>query len=186
MPRNSPLYLLAGQPGARLALGERAFLGHINLRGAGADSGFLDAVRSAAGVAPPLAPNTVACAGAVTIYWLGPDEWQVQAPPEQCAALLAQLRAALAGRHAAVTDVSDAHTVIVLDDPRADALLSRGCPLDFHPAVFPVGSCAQSVFGKTGVLLLREAPQRFALVVRRSFAAYLYHALQEAAGVAGE
>jgi sarcosine oxidase subunit gamma len=129
-------------------------------------------------------PNTVTQGGAATLFWLGPDEWQVQTPAAQCAPLLGQLRTVLAGRLAAVTDVSDGHTVIVLEDPRAGELLSRGCPLDFHPAAFPVGNCAQSVFGKTGVLLLREAPQRFALVVRRSFTPYLYHALQDAAAVA--
>jgi sarcosine oxidase subunit gamma len=178
--RNSPLYQLIGQPGAPLALAERAFLCHLNLRGKGDDAAFADAVRAVAGVAPPVQANTVARADTVTIFWLGPNEWQVQAPGENGAALFAQLRAALAGQFAAVTDVSDGYTVIVLENPDAAGLLSRGCPLDLDVSVFPVGTCAQSVFSKASVLLSREAEQRFAIVVRRSFAPYLYHALQQA------
>jgi sarcosine oxidase subunit gamma len=184
MPRNSPLYQLIGQPGAALPLEERALLCHLNLRGPGQDAAFAAAVQSVAGVAPPLRANTLAQAGAVTLFWLGPDEWQLQAPGEQGAALLAQLRTALAGQFAAVTDVSDGHTVVVLDRPDAAALLSRGCPLDFHASVFAVGSCAQSVFNKASVLIVRETEQRFAIVVRRSFAPYLFNSLQLAARAA--
>lgn len=184
MQRNSPLYRLIDAPEASLPLAERAFLGHINLRGNGGDAAFADAVRSVLGIAPPLQPNCVARSGASTLSWLGPDEWLVQTPGEDCAALLAALRAALHGQFAALTDVSDGHTVIVLDHPHAAELLSRGCPLDLHLSAFAVDSCAQSVFDKTGVLLVRETPQRFAIVVRRSFAPYLFGALQQAAVLA--
>jgi sarcosine oxidase subunit gamma len=69
----------------------------------------------------------------------------------------------------------------VLDCPDATEILARDCPLDFHPTSFPVGSCAQSVLGKSGGLFAREAEQRFALCVRRSFAEYLWQLLCHAA-----
>jgi sarcosine oxidase subunit gamma len=178
--RQSPLGHLAGRRGEALPLEERAFLAHINLRGDGADVRFLDAVRSALGAAPPLRPNAVERAGTVALFWLGPDEWLVQAPHAEREARLDALRTALSGFHAAVTNVSDGHTVAVLDHPGACAILSRGCPLDLHESVFPVGTCAQSLFGKAPVMLAREARDRFAITVRRSFAHYLYHALQDA------
>jgi len=189
MRRISPLGDRIGQPGQVLGLAERAFLGHIVLRGHGADAAFVAAVQSALGVAPPLRPNTLAstpagAADAVTVIWMAPDEWHVQTPPEQRDGKMVRLRTALAGQFAAVTDISDGLTVVVLDAPFAADLLSRGCPLDLHPAVFPVGACAQSVFGKTGVLMVRESAERFAIFVRRSFAGYLYQALQHAAALA--
>ncbi len=183
MARLSPLSDLAGQPAQLLALVERPFLGQINLRGDGADGRFVRAVESALGVAPPLLPNTVAQGPGVALLWLGPDEWLAQTPEAPPTTLLAALRGALSGQLAAVTDVSDGHAVLVLDHPRACDLLSRGCPLDLDPSAFAVGTCAQSVFAKAAVLLVREAPQRFAITVRRSFAAYLYQALQEAAAL---
>ena len=85
-PRQSPLHALIGQPGAALALEERAFLCHLVLRGDGNDAAYAAAVRSVAGVAPPLQANTRAQAGTVSLFWLGPDEWQLQAPGEQAAA----------------------------------------------------------------------------------------------------
>lgn len=184
MPRNSPLYRVLGQSGEVLKLAERAFSGHINLRGNAHDATFVTAVKSALGVEPPRLANTVAQAGELALFWLGPDEWQALVPQEQRAPLLEKLQAALAGQFAAVTDITDAQTIIVLDDARASELLSRGCPLDFHPSAFPVGTCAQTLIGKAGVLLLREAEQRYAILVRRSFAEYLYHLLQDAAALA--
>ena len=179
--RQSPLHGVTGGPGEVLALAERAFEGHINLRGNAGDGRFTAAVHAVLGVAPPVRPNTVASDAGILLIWLGPDEWLVQVDKALRAPVLEKLRQALAGQFAAVTDVSDGQTVLVLDDPRATELLARGCPLDLHESVFPVGSCAQSVFGKTGVLLVRETPQRFAITVRRSFARYFYAALQDAA-----
>jgi sarcosine oxidase subunit gamma len=180
MSRRSPLDTLAGREGEVLPVEERAFLGHINLRGEPADPAFLGAARSALGVDLPLRPNTVAGGPGLAAHWLGPDEWLVQVAGAARESLLLSLRTALLGRHAAVTDVTDGHTVVLLDHPRASEILSRGCPLDFHESVFPVGSCAQSVFTKAPVLLVREAPARFAITVRRSFARYFYHSLQDA------
>jgi sarcosine oxidase subunit gamma len=181
MTRLSALSTLLGRPGEALRLAERHDLAQINLRGDGSSDAFQRAVASALGAAPPRAPNATAQGAECTLIWLGPDEWLVQLPYGRREQALQRLRAALQDRHAAVTDVSDGDTVLVLDHPRACELLSRGCPLDFDESVFPVGACAQSVFSKTNLLLVREAPQRFAVTVRRSFARYLYEALQDAA-----
>ena len=93
----------------------------------------------------------------------------------------AALEQALAGQHIAVVNVSDGYTVIVLDCPDATEILARDCPLDLHTTAFPVGTCAQSVLGKSGGLFVREAEQRFAICVRRSFAEYLWQLLCHAA-----
>jgi sarcosine oxidase subunit gamma len=157
-------------------IGERAHLGHLNLRGDARDARFVEAVRGATGMEPPRAPNTLARAGELLLAWLGPDEWLLLTPPGAAPALQKALEGALAGLHAGVVEISDGNTVIGLEGTDAAEILACECPLDFHPRVFPVGSCAQSVIGKSNVLILREDAQRFAVVVRRSFAEYL-HAL---------
>jgi len=184
MSRISPLAQLLASANAPLQLAERALLAHVIVRGRAEDAAFGAAVFAVLGVAVPTGPNTLGESGDVRILWLGPDEWLVQAPDARRASVIGSLRAALAGQFAAVTDVSDGHAVIVLEDPRAADLLSRACPLDLHLSVFGVGRCAQSLLGKASVLLVREAPERFAITVRRSFAAYAFHVLQDACALA--
>ncbi len=177
--RKSPLYRVIAKGAAGLS--ERAFEGHLILRGDAADAAFDAAVRATTGVALPLTPNTISSAGTRRIAWLGPYEWQLTLPGEEAASMHAALEQALSGQHIAVVNVSDGYTVIVLDCPDATEILARDCPLDFHPTSFPVGSCAQSVLGKSGGLFVREAEQRFAICVRRSFAEYLWQLLCHAA-----
>jgi sarcosine oxidase subunit gamma len=59
--------------------------------------------------------------------------------------------------------------------------IPRECPLDLHQRVFAVGGCAQTLIGKSNVLIVREDLQRFAICVRRSFAEYLYALLRHSA-----
>lgn len=160
--------------GKGVLLGERAFLGHVNLRGDPGEEAFLKAVKTAAKVDLPLQPNTVTEGKGIAAYWLGPDEWLLVTGPDAQDALIAKLRTALESRFASVTDVSAGQTVIVVGGANARDLLARGCPLDLHPRVFGPGQCAQSLVAKAPALLRPLADGRFELIVRRSFADYLW------------
>lgn len=168
-------------PGLRVA--PRPAAAVVNLRGRLEDAGFAEAVAGVLGTAPPAEPNTVASEGQIDLFWSGPDEWLAvvwQGDPGELARRLAE---ALAGRHTAVTDVTAGNAVLDLAGPGARALLARGCPLDLHPRVFPVGRCAQSVLGHASVLLhLRDPEPAFTLLVRRSMAGYLWRWLEVVAG----
>jgi len=164
-------------------LGERPFLGHLNLRGALGDASFAAAVRKVTGVEPPAEPNTTLDAKAHTLVWLGPDEWLVLAPSEARAGeTLRALREALGGTFAAVTDVSGGQTVIRVSGRHARDVLAKGCPVDLHPRAFGPGRCAQTHIAKSAALIRQvdETPA-YDLVVRRSFADYLWRWLEDAA-----
>ena len=176
--RRSPLYRVL-EPAVE-GISERAFEGQLILRG-NADARFLDAVRGVCGIEPPVSPNTVATAGAKRMAWLGPNEWLLTAPEGEESALRAALEAALAGQHAAVVDVSDGNTVIVLEGADAVEILAGECPLDLHPRAFPVGRCSQTLLGKSNVMIVRETADRFAILVRRSFAPYAWALLRHIA-----
>ena len=160
---------------AGVTLGERRFLGKVDLRGEPTKK-FRDAVAGVLGVAPPTAPNTAA------VLWLGPNEWLIVTPPGDEDETAEALRAVLAGRHVAVTDVSEGRTVIALAGRRARDVLAKGCPIDFHPRVFRAGHCAQSTYGKANVLVHQtsDAPA-YDIYVERSFADYLWACLEDAA-----
>ena len=91
---------------------------------------------------------------------------------------------AAAGRHAAVTNVTDNWTVIALAGPKALDVLAKGCPLDLHPRAFPAGSVAQSMICQADVVLHRaddvDGVPRLRIYVRRSFAQYLWDWLADA------
>ncbi|WP_041742187.1 sarcosine oxidase subunit gamma [Collimonas fungivorans] len=171
---------LAAGAGAAVSMEEKPFLELINLKG-DADSAVLQkAVKSLTGAVLPLQPNTVTDSEKFTIYWLAPNEWLVQSKQPRLPALCADLTGALAGQFASVVDVSSGNTSLVLSGEKAREVLRKGCPLDFHPAVFTVGQCAQSHFFKAGVLLRPLAGGEYELVIRRSFADYFGRILLDA------
>jgi sarcosine oxidase subunit gamma len=167
---------------AGVLLGERPFIGHINLRGDASEPAFLKAVAGVLGFNLPGEPNTVAEGNGQVVYWLGPNEWLLVIPQEQESELIFALRAALSEVFAAITDISSGQTVIAIDGEHARDLLAKGCTLDLHPRVFRPGTCAQTLLAKAPVLI-RHRPDAplFELIVRRSFADYLWRWLEEAA-----
>lgn len=161
-------------------LRERAFLGHINLRGDAADPAFMASAGQVLGVALPIAPNTVHESGAREVYWLCPSEWLIVCSHEEEQSLAGQLGKALRSQFASVVLVGGGQTVFCLAGADARDILARGCPLDLHPRAFAKGQCAQSHVAKAPVLL-RATDDGIDIVVRRSFADYLWRWLKSVA-----
>jgi sarcosine oxidase subunit gamma len=152
----------------------------FNLRGGAGYSGFAAAAVQAIGQQLPLKPNTFSH-GAQRIFWQGPDEWLIEAPQDRAEALLTSLHSALAGFDSSVTDISGGIISLALCGEHASDLLAKGCTLDLHPDDFKAGECAQTGLAKANVLIARLAePQRFQLLVRRTFADYLVQWLHHA------
>ena len=190
-----PVSPLSGllSPEEGISLTEVPFVGKINIRGDASDLAFANAVERVVGVRLPTTPNTVsekpgtglpspeaaehvAGSGHNVIYWLGPDEWLIHTPPNGEGAIVARLREALSGVHAAVTDVSDYYVVIDIAGQHARDVLMRGTPLDVHGDVFRAGQCAQTVYVKASILLhcLSDAPS-YRVQVRWTYAQYLWN-----------
>ncbi|MFM2275901.1 MAG: hypothetical protein RL211_1773 [Pseudomonadota bacterium] len=167
--------------GKSCALSEVPFVEMLNLRGDANDALFTQTILSVAGLALPTLPNTASIAGQRQLLWLGPNEWLLKLQDSQGDSMESALRAALQGRHISVVQVGDGNTTLTVRGPAAADLLSRGCPLDLHPRVFPAGALAQTHIAKAGATVLcLEAAISFELTVRRSFADYLFRWLCEA------
>ena len=143
----------------------------INVRGDTTDKTLQGAVMAATGAELSADSNTY-----VTeknrIYWLGPDEWLVQAGDDDL--LAAALPAAAAMSDGCAVDVSDTYVTLSVSGRRATELISMGCTLDLHGEAFTAPACAQTAISRTAILLVREAdPETFTVIVRRSFAEYL-------------
>jgi sarcosine oxidase subunit gamma len=140
------------------------------------------AVADVVGGALPTTPNTSAPIRDGRAVWLGPDEWLLTGPstPDE-----ESIRAVVAPLDGAAVDVSAQRTGLRLRGAGARELLRLGCALDLRPASFPTGSCAQTLLGQAGVLLVADRSDDGApvmdVVVRTSFAGYVADWLLDAA-----
>ena len=162
---------LAGLPiGAR----ELPFLTQLNVR-VDATSPVAIAVAAVLGGPLPTVPCTASRFGDFEVLWLGPDEWLVLAPPGWETSLAAGLRAAIGSCDGAVTDVSAERAALELTGAHVRELLARGCSIDLHPKVTPIGSCMQTLLARTAVVIVvhDDSASDFLVLVRASFADYL-------------
>ena len=171
---------------AGVVMGERPFLGIVNLRGNPRSRNFTQAFQEAMGFALPTKPLTSAAHGQVGALWVAPDEWLIVAPGDG-PGVEATLRQAFEGQHVSVADVSDNYTVVRVSGPKARDLLAKGCPVDLHAKAWPAGQVGGTILAKSNIVLHRadddgeNAEPRFDLYVRRSFAEYLWLWLEDAA-----
>jgi sarcosine oxidase subunit gamma len=178
---------LPPNPEAQLRLGEIPHTAKLNLRGDRADEGFRRAVAEIVGTEPPPGPEAWIGREGTAILGLGPDEWLVIGPEGTEAQLAERLEAALAGRFAAVTDVTENWTVIAASGAKLREVLAKGCPLDLHPRTVRPGFVGQSMVVHADVILHLMADGSDGqvpaahLYVRRSFAPYLRDWLADAA-----
>lgn len=163
----------------------RADLGHINLRADAAIKASVDAIEGITGQPLPVVPNTMS-QDDHRIFWLGPDEWLILTDADETSSLAESIREASGGTHVSVNDISGGQVAIELQGAAARSLLAKGCTLDLHPSVFPVGACAQSGLAKANILVsLVDGAPTFMVVVRRSFADYLCRWLAHAGSDVG-
>ncbi len=180
--RFAPAFLLPpDRAEGQLILAELTPPGQVNLR---CDAQDPRAARAVGGVLQCLLPvnaNTVQSAAEVTVLWLGPDEWLILTAPGQEGALIARLREALGGLHAAVTDVTGNRALLRLSGPQARETLLKGCTLDLHPRGFRPGQCAQTLLARAGIILhQRDDAPTYDILPRRSFAEYVWLWLSDA------
>ncbi|AJY48950.1 sarcosine oxidase subunit gamma [Halomonas sp. KO116] len=165
---------------SRVVIRERAMSGQLILRGGAI---VLDeAVRQVLGVGLPARPNTLSqdASGERSAQWLSPDEWLLIVPGGEEFSLEGQLRKALGNAHYAIVNVSGGQTLLELEGERATELLMKSTLYNVHPAAFPVGKGVTTVFAKSNLILRRPTENRWELVLRRSFADYLYRWLLDA------
>jgi sarcosine oxidase subunit gamma len=173
-----------GKSSAGVTLREKKLLGHLTLRGDASDPDFAGGVHKALGLELPVALTLVAN-GATSLQWLGPDEWLLIVPGGTEFAVEQKLRAALDGQHVAVVNVSGGQTLLELSGPKVREMLMKSSIYDVHPSNFPVGKAVGTVFAKSQLVIRHTGEDTWELVVRRSFADYIWLWLQDASAEYG-
>jgi sarcosine oxidase, subunit gamma len=173
-----------GEPGNGVVFAEATIASAWNVQGDAEQPRFADAARSLFGVPLPVTPKTVARSNAISALWLGPKSWLLLGRNGSLLADFNARRDALNAVGGALFEVSASRIAWTIDGPRAASVLAKGCPLDFHPRVFPPGSCAQSLLGHVNALFVSEG-DGFTVLVARSFARDVWLALCQSAAQYG-
>jgi sarcosine oxidase subunit gamma len=175
---------------AGVALDERRFPAIVVLRGKAKDGAFTAAAKKVLGIALPTTANSVERGKDIAVAFMNPEEWWVISDSDALdaeARLAAKLREGLASVRAAVTEIGESRSCILVSGPRARDLLAKGCSVDLHPKVFGgVGQSAQTLLAKATVFFHQTAEGEtegpsFEIYVTRSFADYLWSWLEDAA-----
>ncbi len=164
---------------APVQLREYALKGHLTLRCNPEDAAQTAAFEAVTGLALPTAPLSSVASSDTTVRWIAPDEWLISVPASALFSLQQRLQDALTG-HCALVDVSSGLTVFELSGERAVDVLKKCVPVDLHQRHFPAGKVVSTGFAKASCTLRRLNDETFELVVRRSFADYIWLWLQDA------
>lgn len=153
-------------------------MGHFNLR-MDPNSKYRAAAEAILGARLPDAPLSSTRTEDLTIFWMAPDDWLVLMPFEKAASFETEFRDAMKG-HYSIVDVSGGQTVIRLAGFSAREVLQKSTMIDVHPEQFPVGKVVGTSFAKSAATLTRVEEDTYDLIVRRSFAEYIWEWLCDA------
>ncbi|MFC3532323.1 sarcosine oxidase subunit gamma, partial [Vogesella facilis] len=157
---------------------ELPLLGYIAIRGELADGAIAAAIAKVSGAALPAAGQfTTGEAG--VLLWVSPDELLLVTRRAELAQRLAAFDAAFAGLFAHAVDNSGGLTCVSLSGAEHVTVLRHMGVYDFES--IGVGQAVSTVLGKAGGTVLRLEDDGVFLIIRRSFADYLWLLLRKVA-----
>lgn len=151
--------------------------GFMNLRGDLLDTKFSEAIKVALGGALPAEPCAFRSTSDADVLWLSPDEWMIAGPRQHIKTLLANCQSSLHGVRGLATDNSSGYTEIHVSGQSAGAALAHCTLYNLHDLT--PGRVVGTTFGKVQAFLRRDG-DGVRLVVRRSFADYVWRFLERA------
>ena len=181
-PLETKLIFNKGPTDAEITLKENKHVGKMILRGSLSEKKFITSTKKHLSQQFPASPNSFYDDTKVRVIWLGPDEWLILTDVTELDSLKDDLTRALIKSHSALVDVSDNSTIIEIKGRCSREILMKGCSLDIHPSVFQTGCSAQTDLGLANIILLKTADDPvYQIIVRASFASYLWDWLVDAA-----
>ena len=153
---------------------ELPFVKKINLRLDPNDKDCVSSFSKILGTMLPTKTNTYSKNEKIKVIWLGPDEWLIVSDDDA----FIKLQNKIENLDGSVTDVSENRTIIRIRGKKTYVLLSKFLVLDLEKNLSTDLSCAQTLFVKVPVLLVRnhydEIPE-IDIFTNRSHANYIYN-----------
>ena len=163
----------------QLILRELPLCGQFNLRLNPDNTQQMEIAADLIGGPLPTKPLTSSQYAEVRVIWIAPDDWLVIMPWSIAADFESRYRAAQTG-HYSIVDISAGQTLVELSGPESRNVLKKASPIDVHPQAFPIDKCVSTVFAKSAAGIVRTGDDSYLLVVRRSFADYIWDWLTDA------
>ena len=153
---------------------ELPFVKKINLRLDPNDKDCVSSFSKILGTMLPTKTNTYSKNEKIKVIWLGPDEWLIVSDDDDA---FIKLQNKIGNLEASVTDVSENRTIIRIRGTQTYVLLSKFLVLDLEKNLSTDSSCAQTLFVKVPVLLVRSRYDAIDIFANRSHANYIYSLL---------
>ena len=152
----------------------------IDLRVRSEDAAAIEALEAALGMALPREPRSSTLSGDRHALWLSVDQWLIATPLADRAGLTDSLGAAAAGGFVAVTDMSDARTIIRLEGAGARETIMKGAAADLTRS--DVGTVRRMMFADIAAMaqVISADPDTIDVYVFRSYADYAWDWLEAA------
>ena len=154
---------------------ELAFINKINIRINPKDNENIIKCGKIINAILPVKPNTYAQNENIKVIWLGPNEWLITNNNN----LYKNLRNKIGDVDSSITDVSENRTVLRISGEKIYKLLSKFLVLDLESNLPNESSCAQTLFVKVPVLLIRNNNEKqipeIDIFTNRSHAKYIYN-----------
>lgn len=154
---------------------ELSFINKINVRIDNNDNKNIIKCGKLINAILPVQPNTYVTNDNVKVIWLGPNEWLITNNQN----LYKNLKNEIGDIQTSVTDVSENRTVIRISGDQIFKLLSKFLVLDLEKNLPDESSCAQTLFVKVPVLLVRNNNEKqipeIDIFTNRSHAKYIYN-----------
>jgi sarcosine oxidase subunit gamma len=162
----------------KISLIEEKFLGYLVLRGNAGDKNFKQAIENT--LACEL-PTVLQCIynDDLSIRWISPDEWLIVCAGDTAFKLETSLRKVLGG-HYSICNISGGQTLLVLSGAHARDVLMKSTSYDVSGCQFPVGKVVTTTVSKSQAIICRKDENVWELIIRRSFADYIWLWLQDA------
>jgi sarcosine oxidase, subunit gamma len=158
---------------------EVALMGYLVLRGNPECENFVNGVTQVLGLELPIKPLSSSANDVTRILWLAPDEWLIISSGDMVFDIEVALREKIRG-HFSIVNQSGGQTMIELSGVHAADMLRKSTPLDSHPRAFPIGKVATSLLAKSSAIFYHAGEDQWHLVIRRSFADYIWRWLGDA------
>ena len=157
---------------------ELPFVKKINLRLDPNDKDCVSSCSEILGTMLPTKANTYST-NAINekVIWLGPDEWLIVSDDDDA---FLKLLNEIGDLEASLTDVSENRTIIRISGKYIYDLLSKFLVLDLEKNLSTDSSCAQTLFVKVPVLLVKnhhDGTPEIDIFANRSHANYIYSLL---------
>ena len=156
---------------------ELSFINKINLRLNSNQNEYMKISGKILDAILPTKPNTYTKNQNINIIWMGPDEWLITFNDNNI--LFKKLKDEIGDLEASVTDISENRTIIRISGEKTNKLLSKFLFLDLEKNLSNESACAQTLFVKVPVLLVRNSKEKeiseLDIFINRSHSNYVYN-----------